>query len=485
MYSESIKHQWAPISDLNDRDRQVASKELPALARTWEDVRRQLDRVYLDQFIERLKREWAIETGVIERAYTLDQGTAQQLIEQGIDASLIAVDASDQPPELVAAIIQDHNEAIEWLFDAAREQRPLSTAFVKELHTLMTRQQHLAAEFADSQPGDYKQWPNNAIRPDGREHQYCPPEHVAAEMNRLIELHQAHRVAGVAPDVSAAWLHHRFTQIQPFQTSNGTVAQAISSLVLMSAGWLPLLVTREDRSRYIGALADADDGDLVPLATLFARLQRKQLIRALSIAEEAQNQDQRLDQVLDVISDMFDGASTPQSQALQRVCDTAERLWESCADLFDDTRKKLEASLGDSLARQVWSDFGNNSNTKRRTWNRYQIVQTARELDYFANTRDYHEWVRLGIITENGRSEILTSFHGIGKEFRGLIGVSMCFYRRQQADDVEQQIFELQSVSEDLFQVNYEETAESVENRFSDWLERSLVVALDRWRRGE
>ena len=160
--------------------------------------------------------------------------------------------------------------------------------------------------------GTYKEWPNNPTRPDGKEHQYCPPEHVAAEMDRLIGLHQTHRTADVAPDVSAAWLHHRFTQIHPFQDGNGRVARAITSLVLISAGWFPLVVTRDDRSRYIEALGDADEGNLVPLANLIAKLQRKQFLRALSIAEEVQSQDQQLEQMLEAISDMFNGDPTPR-----------------------------------------------------------------------------------------------------------------------------------------------------------------------------
>ncbi len=438
MSNEPVGHHWEPITDLTGDDLEAVSKELPALQRTWEDVRDQLDRVQVDRFNERLKREWAIETGIIERIYTLDHGTTQLLIEQGIDASLIANDASDQPPELVAGMIQDHAETVDWLFDAVTEQRSLSTSFVKELHQLMTRKQESATGF-DSLGrkqdikllhGTYKEWPNNPTRPDGKEHQYCPPEHVDAEMDRLIELHQAHRTADVAPDVSAAWLHHRFTQIHPFQDGNGRVARAITSLVLISAGWFPLVVTREDRSRYIETLGDADEGNLVPL-------------------------------------------------------DTAEKLWETCTSYFENTALKLQSSLGDSPSRRAWADFGENTDNDRRGWNRYQIVHTANEFDYFANTRDHHEWVRLAIITENGRSEILTSFHAIGTEYRGLVGVSMCFYRRQQADDFEQQIIELQPVSEDLFQINYQESADSVEDRFMKWLERSLVLGLDQWRRGE
>ncbi len=493
MSNEPVGHHWEPITDLTEADLAAASQELTALQLTWEDVRDQLDHVQVDRFNERLKREWAIETGIVERIYTLDHGTTQLLIEQGIDASLIANDASDQPPELVAGMIQDHAATVDWLFDAVTEQRPLSTSFVKQLHQLMTRKQETATGFdslgrkQDIQllHGTYKEWPNNPTRPDGKEHQYCPPEHVDAEMDRLIELHQAHRTADVAPDVSAAWLHHRFTQIHPFQDGNGRVARAITSLVLISAGWFPLVVTRDDRARYIEALGDADEGNLVPLANLIAKLQRKQFLRALSIAEEVQSQDQQLEQMLEAINDMFNSDPAPASRELQRALDTAEKLWETCRSYFENTAQKLQSSLGDSPDRRAWTDFGQNTDIERRRWNRYQIVHTANEFDYFANTRDHHEWVRLAIITENGRSEILTSFHAIGTEYRGLVGVSMCFYRRQQADDFEQQIIELQPVSEDLFQINYRESADSVEDRFMKWLERSLVLGLDQWRRGE
>ena len=196
MSNEPVGHHWEPITDLTEADLAAASEELPALQRTWEDVHEQLDRVQVDRFNERLKREWAIETGIIERIYTLDHGTTQLLIEQGIDASLIANDASDQSPELVAGMIRDHAAAVDWLFDAVTEQRPLSTSFVKQLHQLMTRKQDSATGF-DSLGrkrdikllhGTYKEWPNNPTRPDGKEHQYCPPEHAAAEMDRLNRL---------------------------------------------------------------------------------------------------------------------------------------------------------------------------------------------------------------------------------------------------------------------------------------------------------
>ena len=62
-----VGHRWAPITDLSEDDCAATSEELPALVRTWGDIREQLDPALLERFNERLKREWAIETGIIER----------------------------------------------------------------------------------------------------------------------------------------------------------------------------------------------------------------------------------------------------------------------------------------------------------------------------------------------------------------------------------------------------------------------------------
>lgn len=287
-----VGHRWAPITNLAEDDRVSASDELPALARTWERVRATLNPRQVDDFNERLKREWAIETGIIERLYGLDQDTTQLLIEQGIDASLIASGATDQPPELVAGMIQDHAETVDWLFEADASKRPLSTSFVKQLHQFMTRKQQFATGFdmfgnrrdIELRHGAFKIRPNNPRRPDGRVHEYCPPEQVDSEMDRLIEMHRVHDEQKLPPDVSAAWLHHRFVQIHPFQDGNGRIARAIASLVLIGAGWFPLVVTRYDRSRYIDTLDAANDGDLGPLIRLIADLQREQLVQAIGVS---------------------------------------------------------------------------------------------------------------------------------------------------------------------------------------------------------
>ncbi|MDE3194864.1 MAG: Fic family protein [Acidobacteriota bacterium] len=78
-------------------------------------------------------------------------------------------------------------------------------------------------------------------------HEYCPPEHVASEMDALIAMHTEQTSRGVQPYVEAAWLHHAFTQIHPFQDGNGRVARALAALVLIRAGYFPFVVTRDER----------------------------------------------------------------------------------------------------------------------------------------------------------------------------------------------------------------------------------------------
>ena len=70
--------------------------------------------------------------------------------------------------------------------------------------------------------GKYKDQPNNPKRPDGTLHEYCPPVHVDAEMERLLKWLLEYSEED--PIIVMSWIHHRFTQIHPYQDGNGRVA---------------------------------------------------------------------------------------------------------------------------------------------------------------------------------------------------------------------------------------------------------------------
>ena len=63
------------------------------------------------------------------------------------------------------------------------------------------------------------------------------------------------------PIIKASWLHHRFTQIHPYQDGNGRVARALTTLTLLQSNLLPLVIDRGLRVEYIRALEVVDAND--------------------------------------------------------------------------------------------------------------------------------------------------------------------------------------------------------------------------------
>lgn len=290
-----VGHPWRPIGDLPDDWRDLADADLHRLAAEWNETRAGMaSDEAIAAYTERLKREWAIETGLIERVYSLTRGITEVLIERGLREELIPTSATDRDPALVVDMLRDHATAMDGLFDFVKDGRRLSTSYVKELHAVLLANQETATARdifgrRTEMPlvrGDYKRRSNNPVRRDGRVHEYCPPEQVAPEMDRLIAMHLEHAQREVPPEVEAAWLHHRFVAIHPFQDGNGRVARALATLVMIRAGWFPLVVTDAGRGDYIDALEEADGGDLGPLAGLFSEIQRRALEGAMSAARD-------------------------------------------------------------------------------------------------------------------------------------------------------------------------------------------------------
>src|SRR5882672_186599 len=181
-------YRWHSIEDLPENWPELAAPELPALSAAWQKYFEKLrNSDSLKHFNERLIREWAIETGIIENLYSIDRGVTQTLIEKGIEASLIPHGSTDKPVELIIPILKDQEEVVEGLFDFVAQRRELSTSYIKQLHQAFTRHQDKTPAVdslgrsgeVDLLRGEWKRLPNNPMRPDGSVHEFCPPEHVA------------------------------------------------------------------------------------------------------------------------------------------------------------------------------------------------------------------------------------------------------------------------------------------------------------------
>lgn len=482
-----MSNDWTEIRDYETPPAQLARAELRALAQVWREQRQQLaEGEAFRQFSERLKREWAIETGLIERLYTLDRGITQILIEHGIKAALIP-HGSTPNPDTAASMIEDHQQAVEGVFDFVKGNRTLSTGYVKELHALMTRHQE-TVEGVDAfgretrvplRRGDYKLQPNNPMRPDGTVHHYCPPEHVASEMDRLIAMHLSHQNQGVAPEVEAAWLHHRFTQIHPFQDGNGRIARALATLVFVREGWFPLVVRDRDRARYIDALEAADAGNLADLAEYFAGLQKDAFVSALSISEDV-IESRRVDDAIESIGRRLARRRDSLVVEQESAKSIANHLCRLSRQRLDEVAEKLRDTTQDVLEHaEFFADSAVDDG--REHYYLHQVVETAKILDYFANTQTYRSWSRM-VMRNANRTELLIAFHGVGHEFRGVLACSATWFQRVETEDGRREPGPVTPVTDDVFQINYKESQEEAEERFLLWLENAILRSLELWR---
>lgn len=301
-------------------------------------------------------------------------------------------------------------------------------------------------------------------------------------MERLVELHHEHCRNGIAPEVSSAWLHHRFTQIHPFQDGNGRVARALATLVCIKDHLFPLVITRDHREQYINALEAADVGQLAPLTDLFFELQKKSFVQALGLSQRVLSATHTT-QAMDAIEATFLEKQKQLNEDMSRVFEYADNL-QGIAE------RKVQG-LADQLTQRVGAfdpDYSFHSSyagseNERSHWHKIQIVAAAKQLHYFAETSRHRSWVNLAI-RGNNSMDIVVSIHGLGHEFNGVMVASGFSYERTPGGERgEVDTSKVTVLCEQPFQFNYLEPMSVMEPRFATWLDECYTAGLDLWRR--
>ena len=486
MDDPSIHPIWQPetgITDLEGDPGELSAPEIPGIKAVWTDQRRRLrGTTQLSAFTEQLSREWAVETGVLENLYEIDRGVTQTLIEHGFQAELLRHGSTNKPRDYVIQLLKDQKDALDGIFDFVKSHRQFSISYIKELHGALLRSQD-TTEGLDAQgssvkipliKGDWKKQKNYPVR-DGVTYTYCPPEQVGSEMDRLVTLHNQHRNNGVSSEVQAAWLHHRFTQIHPFQDGNGRVARAIASLVLVKDGLFPLVVRQDDRVTYLEALEAADKDNLKPLIDLVVKLQLVQFRKATKIAE-----------ILLVKEDTNSALRSLTNRAKSIANDRYETLtnvFELAKIIEDDLDSRLNAiipDIKDALTQiaETAEAYVLRSNSENDYYFRFQIIENAKDnIGYFADMNEYRSWIALKMHWSR-RSQLVFTIHGLGKPFNGSL-ICAPFLEFKDADNEGQIRSSLVPIAEEGFIFFYNEDQAKLLTRFERWRENVLTTAIE------
>ncbi|MEM9675417.1 MAG: Fic family protein [Bacteroidota bacterium] len=173
--------------------------------------------------------------------------------------------------------IKGHSEAVEWIEEIIKEERPLTENFIRQLHELILKEDYQTdAETPDGQKtkkwvrvGKYKELPNHVRTVTGEIFRFATPEETPAKMHDLLEWYRE-RKEETNPILLAAEFHYKFIRIHPFDDGNGRTARILMNFILMQFGYPPVIIKTQDKANYTAALRQADAGIIEPFIEYIA-----------------------------------------------------------------------------------------------------------------------------------------------------------------------------------------------------------------------
>jgi Fic family protein len=148
--------------------------------------------------------------------------------------------------------------------DYSTTTRPLREIDIRSLHAATVPGERFAGSYRDVD-----------VEIAGSTHTPPPPFDVPRQMDELTTWLNG---TTAPPPLAAAVVHSWLTIIHPFEDGNGRVARLLANVVLLRAGWPPLIVASSDRLQYLDALSASDSaGNLLPLFDLFVKSLRRQI----------------------------------------------------------------------------------------------------------------------------------------------------------------------------------------------------------------
>lgn len=483
-------YSWNSITPLSPEDAHIDLAAIQPLYDTWRASKQRLQQsspASLKDFTQRLVRRLSVETGILERLYDLDRGTTEALVAHGFVEDLIARSSTNLEPSRLIDILRDQEAAIQLVMDCVAQNRALTKGIVHELHAILTQHQETTSaidQFGKRLEipllkGRFKELPNNPKRSNGSVHEYSPPVHVDAEVENLLAWLVGYSAAD--PIVVAAWLHHRFTQIHPYQDGNGRVARALTTLVLLRAELLPLVIDRDLRVEYISALEAADAGDLTDLASLFARLERTAILQALSVNADAEISHQKslTSAVIESLAQKFGQRRVAKHAELRKVNGVAMALRARARKVLEVAFNQLKQPVAELAEPQIHITDGGPDHGNGH-WYKFEVVQSANEAGKFANFTEDHYFLKASIRVDRERLVFVTSIHHVGRELSGIMEAT-AFARLESFEDSDDresvsQAFFLCSL--DPFVFTYKTKVDDIADAFGRWLDAAMAVAI-------
>lgn len=242
------------------------------------DALRPLEPEQENRIMQKFRLDWNYHSNHLE-GNSLTYGETKALLLFGITAQ--------GKPLKDALEIKGHNEAISWVFEMVKGDRPLTENFIRELHSLLLEESYKASQNEKGEivprkihSGKYKTTPNHVQTVTGEIFYFATPEETPAKMHDLLIWYNKKTQEETAnPLLIAAEFHYRFIRIHPFDDGNGRTARILMNFILLFYGYPPVVIKTEDKLNYFAALRLADAGNIEPFILYIA----ENLLRSLNL----------------------------------------------------------------------------------------------------------------------------------------------------------------------------------------------------------
>ena len=229
------------------------------------DIREHLPKEALQSFDKSFEVEYTHNSTAIE-GNTLTLIQTKAVLEDGISVG------GKTLREIYEVV--NHSKAFQFVKQCVAGGKPLDEHIVKDIHALLME---------NILPGGI--YRNVEVRISGAQHKPPAPSEMYRQVKEFyVDLPYKAEMNAIE---LAAWTHAEFVKIHPFVDGNGRTSRMIMNYQLMTAGFLPVSIAKENRLPYFEALeAYAVGGDLKPFAEMIASLEEQRLEEYLGIMQE-------------------------------------------------------------------------------------------------------------------------------------------------------------------------------------------------------
>jgi len=319
------------------------------------------------RIMQKFRLDWNYHSNAIE-GNTLTYGETRALLLHNITAN--------GKPLKDHFEIKGHNEAVEWVLEVVKGDRPLNQTFIRELHKLILKESYESAAITPEglptkkkiKIGEYKQSPNHVKTRTGEIFRFATPAETPALMADLISWYENEiKEEPSNPILLAAHFHYKFIRIHPFDDGNGRTVRILMNFILMKYGYPPVIIENQDKAAYYRVLEQADANIIEPFIEFIAENLNRSLDLMIKGAKgESISELTDIDKEIALIDDQLKADSDPiiitkSQEAKQLALDSwiNQFLTDLLIQLgkFDKYYRETEGQLGNVKVANVKKEF--------------------------------------------------------------------------------------------------------------------------------